>query len=145
MVVWQDPNVLILDEPTNHLDLEMRHALAMALQGYTGAIVLVSHDRHLLRHVVESLWLVEGGSVAEYPDDLSTYEKWVLAGTKPQKIDPKDLKTIHPYLPEVLINTRDEFRAIRGCLVVGILLLALIPRRLAALSTSTSRQGSTAK
>ena len=75
MVVWQDPNVLILDEPTNHLDLEMRHALAMALQGYTGAIVLVSHDRHLLRHVVESLWLVEGGSVAEYPDDLSTYEK----------------------------------------------------------------------
>jgi len=82
MVVWQDPNVLILDEPTNHLDLEMRHALAMALQGYTGAIVLVSHDRHLLRHVVESLWLVEGGAVAEYPDDLSTYEKWVLAGDK---------------------------------------------------------------
>lgn len=82
MVVWQDPNVLILDEPTNHLDLEMRHALAMALQGYTGAIVLVSHDRHLLRHVVESLWLVEGGSVSEYPDDLTTYEKWVLAGDK---------------------------------------------------------------
>jgi len=82
MVVWQDPNVLILDEPTNHLDLEMRHALAMALQGYTGAIVLVSHDRHLLRHVVESLWLVEDGSVSEYPDDLTTYEKWVLAGDK---------------------------------------------------------------
>lgn len=82
MVVWQDPNVLILDEPTNHLDLEMRHALAMALQGYTGAIVLVSHDRHLLRHVVESLWLVEGGAVAEYPDDLPTYEKWVVAGDK---------------------------------------------------------------
>ena len=82
MVVWQDPNVLILDEPTNHLDLEMRHALAMALQGYTGAIVLVSHDRHLLRHVVESLWLVEGGAVSEYPDDLPTYEKWVLAGDK---------------------------------------------------------------
>ena len=53
MVVWQDPNVLILDEPTNHLDLEMRHALAMALQGYTGDMVLVSHDRHLLRHVTE--------------------------------------------------------------------------------------------
>ena len=85
MVVWQDPNVLILDEPTNHLDLEMRHALAMALQGYTGAIVLVSHDRHLLRHVVESLWLVEGGVVTEYPDDLPTYEKWVLAGDKASK------------------------------------------------------------
>ena len=77
--------MLILDEPTNHLDLEMRHALAMALQGYTGAIVLVSHDRHLLRHVVESLWLVEGGAVTEYPDDLPTYEKWVLAGDKTSK------------------------------------------------------------
>jgi ATP-binding cassette subfamily F protein 3 len=63
----------------------MRHALAMALQGYTGAIVLVSHDRHLLRHVVESLWLVEGGAVTEYPDDLPTYEKWVLAGDKTSK------------------------------------------------------------
>ena len=80
MVVWQDPNVLILDEPTNHLDLEMRHALAVALQGYTGAIVLVSHDRHLMRHAVESLWLVDEGAVTEYPDDLSAYEQWVLSG-----------------------------------------------------------------
>ena len=80
MVVWQDPNVLILDEPTNHLDLEMRHALAMALQGYTGAIVLVSHDRHLLRHVTESLWLVDDGKISEYPGDLASYEQWVLSG-----------------------------------------------------------------
>ena len=78
MVVWQDPNVLILDEPTNHLDLDMRHALAMALQGYTGAIVLVSHDRHLIRHAVESLWLVDKATVTEYPDDLAAYEQWVL-------------------------------------------------------------------
>jgi ATP-binding cassette subfamily F protein 3 len=82
MVVWQDPNVLILDEPTNHLDLDMRHALAMALQGYTGAIVLVSHDRHLMRHVVETLWLVQGGSVSEYSGDLAAYEHWVMVGDK---------------------------------------------------------------
>ncbi len=82
MVVWQDPNVLILDEPTNHLDLEMRHALAVALQGYTGAIVLVSHDRHLMRHAVESLWLVDNGAVTEYPDDLTAYEQWVLSGDR---------------------------------------------------------------
>ena len=82
MVVWQDPNVLILDEPTNHLDLEMRHALAVALQGYTGAIVLVSHDRHLMRHAVESLWLVDEGAVTEYPDDLTAYEQWVLSGDR---------------------------------------------------------------
>ena len=57
-VVWQAPNVLILDEPTNHLDLDMRHALEVALQDYGGAIVLVSHDRHLLRNSVEQLLLV---------------------------------------------------------------------------------------
>jgi ATP-binding cassette subfamily F protein 3 len=60
----------------------MRHALAVALQGYTGAIVLVSHDRHLMRHAVESLWLVDSGAVTEYPDDLTAYEQWVLSGDR---------------------------------------------------------------
>ena len=55
----------------------MRHALAVALQGYTGAIVLVSHDRHLLRHVTESLWLVDDGKISEYPGDLASYEQWI--------------------------------------------------------------------
>ena len=81
MVVWQDPNLLILDEPTNHLDLEMRHALEMALQGYTGAILLVSHDRHLLRNVTEELLLVDEGRVNEYADDISSYERWILSST----------------------------------------------------------------
>jgi ATP-binding cassette subfamily F protein 3 len=81
MVVWQDPNLLILDEPTNHLDLEMRHALEVALQGYTGAILLVSHDRHLLRNVTEELLLVDEGRVNEYADDISSYERWILSST----------------------------------------------------------------
>jgi ATP-binding cassette subfamily F protein 3 len=80
MVVWQDPNLLVLDEPTNHLDLEMRHALEVALQGYSGALLLVSHDRHLLRNSVETLLLVDGGSVNEYDDDLAAYEQWILRG-----------------------------------------------------------------
>ena len=80
MVVWQDPNLLVLDEPTNHLDLEMRHALEVALQGYSGALLLVSHDRHLLRNSVETLLLVDGGSVREYDDDLAAYEQWILRG-----------------------------------------------------------------
>jgi len=79
MVVWQDPNVLILDEPTNHLDLEMRHALEVALQGFEGALLLVSHDRHLMRNSVEQLMLVHNGAVQEYDDDLNAYEKWVLS------------------------------------------------------------------
>ena len=78
-VVWQAPNVLILDEPTNHLDLDMRHALEVALQDYAGAIVLVSHDRHLLRNSVEQLLLVNNGSVTDYAGDVETYERWVLS------------------------------------------------------------------
>lgn len=79
MVVWQDPNLLVLDEPTNHLDLDMRHALEVALQGYEGALVLVSHDRHLLRNSVEQLILVDGGRVEQYEDDLKAYEQWILS------------------------------------------------------------------
>lgn len=79
MVVWQDPNLLVLDEPTNHLDLDMRHALEVALQGFEGALLLVSHDRHLMRNSVERLLLVHDGGVHEYDDDLAAYEKWVLS------------------------------------------------------------------
>ncbi|MEL0138445.1 MAG: ATP-binding cassette domain-containing protein, partial [Halieaceae bacterium] len=87
-VVWQAPNVLILDEPTNHLDLDMRHALEVALQDYAGAIVLVSHDRHLLRNSVETLLLVNDGKVEDYAGDVETYEKWVLSSNSGQDPTP---------------------------------------------------------
>ena len=67
------PAVLVLDEPTNHLDLDMREALALALQHYQGAMLLVSHDRHLLRRCVDSLWLVADGQVGRFADDLDNY------------------------------------------------------------------------
>ena len=69
----------MLDEPTNHLDLDMRNAMEMALQGYEGALILVSHDRHLLRNTADELLLVHDGLVEEYEDDLKAYEKWILA------------------------------------------------------------------
>ncbi|HHZ88795.1 MAG TPA: ATP-binding cassette domain-containing protein [Chromatiaceae bacterium] len=78
MVVWQQPNLLLLDEPTNHLDLEMRHALTVALQGYAGAVVLVSHDRHLLRTVCDELWLVDDGAVGVFDQDLDAYAQWLV-------------------------------------------------------------------
>jgi ATP-binding cassette subfamily F protein 3 len=78
LVVWQEPNLLVLDEPTNHLDLDMRHAMEVALQGFDGALILVSHDRHMLRNTVEELLLVHDGRVEEYNEDLATYEKWIL-------------------------------------------------------------------
>ena len=79
MVVWQKPNLLVLDEPSNHLDLEMRHAMEMALQAYEGAVVLVSHDRHMLRNTAEELLLVHDGKAQEYREDLQGYERWILS------------------------------------------------------------------
>jgi ATP-binding cassette, subfamily F, member 3 len=84
MVVWQRPNLLVLDEPTNHLDLEMRHAMEIALQTYEGALILVSHDRHMLRNTVEELLLVHDGRVDEYKEDLEGYEQWVLSAYRDQ-------------------------------------------------------------
>lgn len=77
IVAWQKPNLLLLDEPTNHLDLEVRHALTLALQGFEGAVVLVSHDRHLLRNSVEEFLLVDNGKVALFDGDLHDYEQWL--------------------------------------------------------------------
>jgi len=77
ILVWQRPNLLLLDEPTNHLDLEMRHALTVALQGYDGAVVTVSHDRHLLNSTVDDYLLVADGGVREFAGDLETYRQWL--------------------------------------------------------------------
>jgi len=77
MLVWQKPNLLLLDEPTNHLDLEMRMALTMALQSFEGALVVVSHDRHLIRNTVDQLLLVADGSVNPFQGDLDDYANWV--------------------------------------------------------------------
>jgi ATP-binding cassette subfamily F protein 3 len=77
LIVWQKPNLLLLDEPTNHLDLEMRHALTMALQSYEGALVVISHDRHLLRNTVDQFFLVADGSVDEFKGDLKDYQDWL--------------------------------------------------------------------
>ncbi len=78
IIAWQKPNILLLDEPTNHLDLEMRHALTMALQGFEGAVIVVSHDRHLLKNTVEEFLLVVDGKVELFDGDLPAYEKWLL-------------------------------------------------------------------
>lgn len=78
LIIWQQPNLLLLDEPTNHLDLEMRHALSMALQEYEGAMLLVSHDRFLVRTTVDQLVLVADSQLKPFDGDLHDYEKWLL-------------------------------------------------------------------
>ncbi|HBR96034.1 MAG TPA: ABC transporter ATP-binding protein [Gammaproteobacteria bacterium] len=81
-IVRNKPNFLLLDEPTNHLDIEMRHALTLALQDYPGALVVVSHDRHLLRCCADELWLVANGQVAPFDADLDAYTQWLAEQRK---------------------------------------------------------------
>ncbi|MBK8897825.1 MAG: ATP-binding cassette domain-containing protein [Candidatus Competibacteraceae bacterium] len=77
LLVWQRPNLLLLDEPTNHLDLDMRHALTLALQDYQGALIVVSHDRHLLRTVTDEFLLVADGRAQPFDGDLDDYRDWI--------------------------------------------------------------------
>ena len=99
LIVSRRPNLLLLDEPTNHLDLEMRHALGMALQEYGGAIVLVSHERYLLRLVADQLWLVADGRARPFDGDLEDYAAWLKtnaagADGPREELVPRDRKRL---------------------------------------------------
>jgi ATP-binding cassette subfamily F protein 3 len=85
LIAWQRPNLLVLDEPTNHLDMETREALTIALSSYEGALLLVSHDRHLLRAACDQLWLVHDGRVAAFEGDLDDYAALVLASRRERR------------------------------------------------------------
>jgi ATP-binding cassette subfamily F protein 3 len=84
MLVWQRPNLLLLDEPTNHLDLDTREALSMALNEFEGTVMLVSHDRALLREVCDEFWLVTAGGVRPFDGDLDDYQRWLLDTAREQ-------------------------------------------------------------
>jgi ATP-binding cassette subfamily F protein 3 len=87
LLIYQRPNLLLLDEPTNHLDLEMRHSLSQALQGFSGAMVVVSHDRHLLRTCIDQLFLVNAGRVEEFKGDLDDYPRWLAESRREEEAD----------------------------------------------------------
>ena len=95
LLVYQRPNLLLLDEPTNHLDLEMRHSLSLALQGYDGAMVVVSHDRHLLRTTTDSLLLVNAGTAAEFSEDLDSYPRWLTEQNRADEPDRTESQPPH--------------------------------------------------
>lgn len=107
------PHLLILDEPTNHLDIESREALSEALNDYTGAVVLVSHDMHLLGLVADRLWLVKDGAVAPYEGDLDDYRKFLLSGDAPaEKSGEKTPEAPKPSAPKK--PNRDAVLALRS-------------------------------
>lgn len=116
MIVWQRPNLLLLDEPTNHLDLATREALAMALNDFDGTVMLVSHDRHLLRAVCEDFWMVGRGVVGPFDGDLDDYQRYLLEESKRLREEARNaeqqaastpkvptLEEIKPNPPEVLV------------------------------------------
>jgi ATP-binding cassette subfamily F protein 3 len=113
LIVWQRPNLLLLDEPTNHLDLDMRQALTEALVDYQGSLVVVSHDRHLLRNTVNDFYLVHDHKVEDFDGDLEDYQKWLndsanQANTK--QIDNKNEAVESAVQPENSLNRKEQKR-----------------------------------
>ena len=94
LIVRERPNLLLLDEPTNHLDIEMREALTEALQDYDGALVVVAHDRHLLRATADELWIVDDGRVMPFDGDLDDYAAWVQK--RQRRTEPDTRETARP-------------------------------------------------
>lgn len=127
LIAWQKPHILLLDEPTNHLDLDMRDALTIALEMYSGAVILVSHDRSLIRMIADELWLIADGTAQPFNGDLEDYKKWIEAHNPVQEeqssqkkekqrnqpgINRKNLQTKQTKLEAVLKNTQIELATI---------------------------------
>ncbi len=92
LLVARRPNLLLLDEPTNHLDIDMRHALTVALQSYEGGLVIVSHDRHLIKTVADTLWLVADGTLRVFDGDLDDYQQWLRSRGSAQQVPSTEKK-----------------------------------------------------
>ncbi|OGS96986.1 MAG: ABC transporter ATP-binding protein [Gallionellales bacterium RIFCSPLOWO2_02_FULL_57_47] len=106
LLAWQKPHLLLLDEPTNHLDLDMRDALTIALEEYTGAVVLVSHDRSLIRAVADELWLVADGQAKLFDGDLEDYKSWIEARR------PRETVQVQPEKPRQEAAPRPKKKAL---------------------------------
>ncbi len=100
LLAWQKPHLLLLDEPTNHLDLDMRDALTLALEEYTGAVVIVSHDRSLIRAVADELWLVADGEAKLFDGDLEDYKVWIESRRPRETVQAKPAKPAQPAAPK---------------------------------------------
>ncbi|SFU96848.1 ABC transporter ATP-binding protein [Xenorhabdus koppenhoeferi] len=108
LIVWQRPNLLLLDEPTNHLDLDMRQALTEALIDFEGALVVVSHDRHLLRSTTDELYLVHDGEVESFKGDLDDYQQWLSELQRQQMRDHQEKEKAET---ETIANSTQNYSA----------------------------------
>jgi ATP-binding cassette subfamily F protein 3 len=108
LLVARRPNLLLLDEPTNHLDIDMRHALTVALQSFEGGLLVVSHDRHLIKTVADTLWLVADGKLAVFAGDLDDYQQWLKNRAKAEQVAPEKPRTARRGAPDTLRPLRKE-------------------------------------
>jgi ATP-binding cassette subfamily F protein 3 len=108
LLAWQKPHLLLLDEPTNHLDLDMRDALTIALEEYTGAVVIVSHDRSLIRAVADELWLVADGDAKLFDGDLEDYKTWI------ETRRPRETVAQTPVKPKVQAAPKQNRKALQS-------------------------------
>ena len=108
MIVWQRPNLLLLDEPTNHLDLATREALSMALNEFEGTVMLVSHDRALLRAVCDEFWMVSRGGIAPFDGDLDDYQRYLLDESKRLRAEAVAAASVVAPLPVKVTNESNQ-------------------------------------
>ena len=140
LLAWQKPHLLLLDEPTNHLDLDMRDALTIALEEYTGAVVIVSHDRSLIRAVADELWLVADGEAKGFDGDLEDYKAWIEsrrpheAAARPRNEKLRTRNTRRPNR-KMLQSRQNKLETV---LAAAQAELALVNRQLADPATYTS-------
>lgn len=138
MIAWQKPNVLLMDEPTNHLDLEMRHALTVALQEFAGAVVVISHDRHLLRNTVDQFLLVDAGQVVPFEGNLDDYQRWLSSSNKQTKAEDKPALVAAPAVKIDKKEARQQAAAKREQLKPLTKTLKKLEREIDALNRSLS-------
>ncbi len=138
LLVARRPNLLLLDEPTNHLDIEMRQALTVALQSFEGGLVVVSHDRHLIKSVADTLWLVADGKLQEFAGDLDDYQQWLrsrgnepaAAGKKAARADaPAERKSVRR---DPLARLHQQLEQVEGRIATVAAERALLEAELAA-------------
>jgi ATP-binding cassette, subfamily F, member 3 len=112
LLVARRPNLLLLDEPTNHLDIDMRHALTVALQSFEGGLLVVSHDRHLIKTVADTLWLVADGKLQVFDGDLDDYQQWLKTRAKTEQAGQLKPKSIKKAPRDSLVLLRRELEQI---------------------------------
>lgn len=140
LIIWQKPNLLLLDEPTNHLDLDMRYALTEALIDFQGALILVSHDRHLLRSVTDEFYLVNDKQVIPFDGDLEDYQSWLNANQTNNEFVQKTPQE-RPNVVSKLVDKRQKRGGVEQRIKVDVLRkqITKLEKRIAELSCDLQR------